>query len=133
MCVEGLGYIIRRNEEVGLLHGCCIAKGAPVISPLLFTDDCYLFFKATKAEKNVMKRILDRYAEISGQIINFHKSAVTFSPNTRVAERGEVCTQLGVQDKEDPGKYLGMPMRIGSKKKSVFAFLVDRVEKKLQT
>lgn len=133
MCVEGLSSIIRRNEEAGLLHGCRIATGAPVISHLLFADDCYLFFKANKVEANVMKRILDRYADISGQIINYNKSAITFSPNTRREDRTEVCLQLGVQEQDKPGKYLGMPMFIGRKKSSVFAFLVDRVESKLQT
>lgn len=44
MCAEGLSAIIRRNEEVGLIHGCRIARGAPTISHLLFADDCYLFF-----------------------------------------------------------------------------------------
>lgn len=53
---------MRRNEEAGLLRGCRITEGAPVISHLLFADDCYLFFKATKSEAGVMKRILDRYA-----------------------------------------------------------------------
>lgn len=62
MCVEGLSSIMRRNEEAGLLRGCRITEGAPVISHLLFADDCYLFFKATKSEAGVMKRILDRYA-----------------------------------------------------------------------
>lgn len=132
MCVEGLSAIICRNEEAGLIHGCRIAKEAPVISHLLFEDDCYLFFKATKAEAGVMKRILSRYAEISGQIINFNKSVVTFSPNIRLVDREEVCMELGVQENASPGKYLGLPMNIRRNKKSVFEFLVDRVEKKLQ-
>lgn len=59
-----------------------------------------------------MRRILDRYAEISGQIINFNESAVTFSPNTKREARGKICAQLGVQEKENPEKYLGMPMQI---------------------
>lgn len=120
MCVEGLSAIIRINEEDGLLHGCRIAKGAPVISHLLFADDCYLFFRATGSEANVMKRILDRYAEVSGQIINYNKSAITFSPNTSQVDRVEVCEQLRVQVNDQPGKYLGMPMHIGRRKKNQF-------------
>lgn len=41
MCVEGLSTIFRRNEEVGLLHRCKIAKDAFVISHFLFADGCY--------------------------------------------------------------------------------------------
>lgn len=55
---ESLSAIIRRNEEVGLLHGCTIAKGAPTISHHLCADDCYLFFRATGQEAAVMKTIL---------------------------------------------------------------------------
>lgn len=82
MCAEGLSAIIRCTENAGLLHGCTVARGAPTISHLLFVDDCYFFFKATGEEANVMKRILNRYADISGQMINYNKSVVTFSPNT---------------------------------------------------
>lgn len=44
LCVERLSVIIRRNEVAGLLHGCKVAKDAPMISHLLFADDCYVFF-----------------------------------------------------------------------------------------
>ncbi|XP_074374021.1 uncharacterized protein LOC141714399 [Apium graveolens] len=132
MCAEGLSAIIRRNEEAGMIHGCRVARGAPRISHLLFADDCYLFFKATKTEAQIMKRILNRYAEMSGQLINFNKSAITFSTNTKSEQRSEVSTQLGVQEKDEPDKYLGMPMRIGSNRSVVFGFLADRVQQKLQ-
>lgn len=82
MCAEGLSAIIRRNEEAGLFHGCTIARGVPTISYLLFADECYFFFKATRSEASVMKRILNQYEAISGQVVNFNKSNVTFSPNT---------------------------------------------------
>ncbi|XP_074342678.1 uncharacterized protein LOC141680315 [Apium graveolens] len=82
--------MMERNEEVGLLHGCRTAKGAPVISHLLFADDCYLFFRATGPEANVMRRILGRCAEASGQIINFTKSAIVFSPNTKDVDCAEL-------------------------------------------
>lgn len=79
-----------------------------------------------------MKRILNRYAEISGQMINYSKSIVTFSPNTSDLHRQEVCTQLGVVEASNPGSYLGMPMNIGRRKKASFAFLLEKVEQKLQ-
>lgn len=54
------------------------------MSHLLFTDDCYFFFKAVEAEAELMKRIIRRYEELSGQAVNFSKSMITFSPNTSV-------------------------------------------------
>lgn len=79
-----------------------------------------------------MRRILQRFTDISGQLINYDKSAVTFSSNTRIEARVEVCAEFGVQQKLDLGKYLGMPMRVGANKTAVFGFLVDKVEQKLQ-
>lgn len=66
LCAEGLSSIMRRYEEVGLIHGCSITRGAPSISYLLFTDDWYFFSKATGVEANNMKSILMRYEKLSG-------------------------------------------------------------------
>lgn len=83
LCAEGLSSILRRNEEVGLIHGVSIARGAPQISHLLFADDCYLFFRASGVEARTVKAVMGRYEQLSGQVINFNKSSVIFSPNTK--------------------------------------------------
>ncbi|KAL8098470.1 hypothetical protein AgCh_031290 [Apium graveolens] len=84
-----------------------------------------------KAEAQTIKRIIHRYANISGQLINYDKSA--FSTNTRAETHIEVCTELEVQQKRThPDKRLGMPMRIGANKTDVFELLVGKVEQKLQ-
>ncbi|KAL8120291.1 hypothetical protein AgCh_017451 [Apium graveolens] len=132
ICAEALSAMIRRNENVGLIHGCTIARGAPTISHLLFADDCYLFFRAVEMEASVMKRILNRYEEISGQVVNFMKSAVVFSSNTKAVDRMMVCDLLGVREVNQPGTYLGMPMVVGRRKVSTFKFVVGKVEQKLQ-
>lgn len=131
LCAEGLSSIIRRNENPWLLHECTITRGAPFISHLLLADDCY-FFKGASSESNVMKRILNRYEDISSQKVNYLKSAVIFLPNTKVEHRKEVCYQLGVTECQKPGKHLGMPMSIGRNKNAIFSFLLEQVEQKLQ-
>lgn len=132
LCAEGLSAIMRRHEEGGMIHGCTIARGAPSISHLLFADDCYLFFRASEMEACTMKSILQRYEMISGQAVNFRKSNITFSPNTGVEDRLKVCASLEVQEINNPGKYLGMPMSVGRNKGEVFSFLIDRVGQKVQ-
>ncbi|XP_074378458.1 uncharacterized protein LOC141719995 [Apium graveolens] len=133
LCAEGLSSIIRRHEEVGLIHGCSIARGAPPISHLLFADDCYMFFKATAQEARSMKSILQRYEQLSGQAINLSKSTTIFSPNTDVTSSQEICDILQVQKSELPGNYLGLPMYIGRHKNNAFKFLTERICKKLQS
>lgn len=132
LCAEGLSSIIRRYEDVGLLHGCSIARGAPPISHLLFADDCYFFFIAKISEANSMKSILMRYEKLSGQAINLQKSSVVFSPNTKQVDRAQVCATLLVNEVSAPGNYLGLPMFIGRQKSRVFDFLTERVINKLQ-
>lgn len=131
LCAEGLSAIIGRNEEAGLLHGCSIARGSPAISHLLFVDDCYFFFRATKVEADIMKRILSRYEEVSGQMINKTKSTILFSPNRSAENRRAVCDQLGVNMSQHPGKYLGLPMEVGRRKTTTFSFLAERVQQNL--
>lgn len=132
LCVEGLSSMLRRNEDAGLIHGVSIARGAPRISHMLFADDCYLFFRASGIKANVIKNVLRRYENISGQAINFNKSSVMFSPNTTIQDRHEVGQLLQVQEVREPGRYLGMPMNVGKRKVSVFNALTDRVKHKLQ-
>ncbi|XP_074327140.1 uncharacterized protein LOC141665057 [Apium graveolens] len=132
LCAEGLSSIIRRHEHVGLLHGCSIARGAPPVSHILFADDSYFFFRATKPEALTMKNILLKYERLSGQAINFGKSNVVFSPNTMSRRRREVCETLQVAEVIVPGKYLGLPMHIGRRKNKEFKFLVERISSKLE-
>lgn len=79
-----------------------------------------------------MKHILNRYENIYGQVINYSKSVVTFSPNTTENARKLICSKLEVREAKSPGKYLGMPMVIGRRKASTFNFLFERVDQKLQ-
>lgn len=98
LCAEGLSSMLRRHEEMGLLHGCSIARGAPLVSHLLFADDSYFFFRATRSEVLIMKNILLRYERLSGQTINFGKSNVVFSPNTTSMNKSELCAILQVDE-----------------------------------
>ncbi|PNX60847.1 ribonuclease H, partial [Trifolium pratense] len=66
ICAEGLSALIRQAENRGDLHGIKICRNAPVISHLLFADDCFLFFKATINEATVLKNILSVYEAASG-------------------------------------------------------------------
>lgn len=79
-----------------------------------------------------MRSILQTYERLSGQMINFGKSDIVFSPNTCAVERSQICEILGVNEKPRPGKYLGMPMFVGRSKREAFEFISDRIQGKLQ-
>lgn len=123
--------MLRRHEKMGLLHGCSIARGAPPVSHLLFADDSYFFFRATRTEALIMKQIMLKYKRISGQSIDFGKSSAVFSPNTTSTHRREVCDVLQVNEVSAPGNYVGLPMHIGREKNNTFKFILDRISSKL--
>lgn len=63
--------------------------------------------------------------------MNYGKSNIVFSPNTSSADRTRICESPGVNDKERPDKYIGMPMYIGRNKKEAFSFISDKIQRKL--
>lgn len=46
--------VIMRGRFITWIYNGPVARGAPTISHLLFANDCYLFFKVTVVEANVM-------------------------------------------------------------------------------
>jgi len=68
-----------------MIHGIKVCRGAPLLTHLLFADDCFLFCRANISEYNRLKNILQKYEEVSGQTINMQKSEIFFSMNTKTA------------------------------------------------
>ena len=52
------------------------------ILDLLLVDDCILFCKANQTNCSKLKNLLDYFCNISGQLINYHKSVLMFSKKT---------------------------------------------------
>lgn len=131
-CVEGLSNLLDKAETKGKIHGCKISPTAPAVSHLLFADDSFLFFKATVKEVTCVKEILDKYADMSGQQINYQKSGIMFSSNVRVDKQRRLSAILGVHNDISNSHYLGLPSLVGRSKKKVFGFLKDKVVKRIQ-
>ncbi|KAH9672066.1 reverse transcriptase domain-containing protein [Citrus sinensis] len=94
LCVDGLSSLIRRQERNGLIHGVRIARGAPSVSHLFFSDDSFLFFWANDNEANLIKHLLAVYGRASGQVVNFSKSSISFSANVVESVSREICAIL---------------------------------------
>lgn len=125
-CVEGLSKSIISATENGTLSGCKISPSAPAVTHLLFADDSFLFFKASREQAVVVKELLNKYESLSGQSINLQKSGIMFSSNVRLDKQAELTSILGVSNDLRTSNYLGLPSLIGRAKKSVFNFLKER-------
>ncbi|XP_074378321.1 uncharacterized protein LOC141719854 [Apium graveolens] len=132
LCVEGLSNSLDKAAMEGNIHGSQVSNTAPIITHLLFADDSFLFFCANLAETTVVKSLLNDYEALSGQSVNFQKSAILFSSNVPQSERGTLAGILGVSNELQDGKYLGLPSFVGRSKKRVFGFVKDKVCKRLQ-
>jgi len=110
-----------------------ICIDAPIISHLLFADDCFIFFKACAREVVCMKNILATYEEALGQAINLQKSELFCSRNTPDELKNLIATTLGVRQVLGTGKYLGLPSMIGRSKHATFKFIKDRILNKINS
>ncbi|XP_019167308.1 PREDICTED: uncharacterized protein LOC109163041 [Ipomoea nil] len=123
-CVTTVSYNFLA-QEMSLIHGCRVARGAPPISHLFFADDSLLFFKATVQEANEIKGCLALYESMSGQAVNYHKSSICYSKNTTEEIKENVAQAPNF------GKYLGLPSFIGRNKKAAFAYIEDKIRQRI--
>lgn len=79
-----------------------------------------------------LQNILSLYEVCSGQMINKEKSCIMFSKNTKQSIRKEVMRKLNIKTEAMNDKYLGLPVYMGRSKAQTFAYLKDRIWKKIQ-
>lgn len=68
--------------ERRLFRGVKVATSSPSISHLFFADDSLVFFRATFSDCRQVQKCIHQYEKASGQLVNYDKSAITFSPST---------------------------------------------------
>lgn len=81
LCAEGLSRILLWVENEGQLKGVKICRDASPISHLMFADYLIIFNKTNLDDAAKIKDSLQCYSEWLGQIINYAKYAILFSPN----------------------------------------------------
>ena len=131
ICVEGFTSLFAKAELDGKLHGVAVCRNAPCITNLLFANDS-LICQANKDEVQVVSDTLQLYADASGQCINLEKSSAYFSSNVSVEQKEWIIDKLKVKVVERFDSYLRLPTLIGWRKYDSFAFLKERVWKKIQ-
>ncbi|XP_004305156.1 PREDICTED: putative ribonuclease H protein At1g65750-like [Fragaria vesca subsp. vesca] len=129
---EVFSALLNQKASQGLLKGISICDSAPVIHHLLFADDSLLFGVANHAECGHIKAVLADYEKASGQLVNFGKSNIVFSKGTPVSLQSSIAGELGVGVVVKHEKYLGLPTYVGKSKTETFAFIKERLSKKLE-
>ena len=97
-----------------------------------FADDILLFMKLNKHTPEKLKEVLENFCKMSGQKINDSKSVMTVNRNCNSEEREELQHKFKIQMKNKIGKYLGIPIDLGTKMKEIGNQIIDRIQSKLQ-
>jgi len=133
ICMEVLSlWLINAaaNKNSGI--GNKIFPRSNTVLGLLFADDCLLFCKTTMASSTHLKSLLDKFCDISGQLINYHKSTLTFSHNAIAHQENIVIGIFYIPHQASLGKYLGCPLFQGRPSKTTFKEIIDKATAKLQ-
>lgn len=108
LCTEGFSMLIRNGLEHSALHGFRVSPNGRSITHLYFADDSVLFRNAMVREAKAIGDVLEAYAQGSGQIINLSKSSIFFGFKTLKQNKKKIERALGIQSKEEFGRYLGL-------------------------
>lgn len=98
-----------------------------------FADDSLLFCQAKEDECRNLLQILQWYGDVSGQRVNFHKSALIFGKGIEAGRKGAIKSLTGIQKTGGFGRYLGLPEMVGRSKTDAFSFIRQRVMKRLDS
>lgn len=102
-----------------------------LVSIICCADDSFLFGKAKLDECASIQHILDVFSQASGQEINLGKSSIAFSANVNGREQQGLANFFGVQLVERHKRYLGLPTFAGKNKRQTFAYIKEKVHKRL--
>ncbi|XP_038687533.1 uncharacterized protein LOC119986913 [Tripterygium wilfordii] len=131
ICAEALSKMLEKAHNDKVFQGVKVARGAPRINHLFFTDDSLLFCRASGEECSRVLEVIHNYEVISGQLVNIHKSNVFFSRNTPALIIDSIKGILGVSEAKMHERYLGLPTVIGKSKREIFSYIRDRVSHRI--
>ncbi|KAL5861935.1 hypothetical protein ACOSQ4_003231 [Xanthoceras sorbifolium] len=132
VCAEGLSALLRYAERNGSISRIRCGRIGPQISHLFFADDSFLFSRARLSDCETIKALLFIYSQASGQLVNFSKSAISFSPQVSQNEQHLLAGVLGVSVVNCHTKYLGLPSFSGRGRSCLFSSLKERIWQRLK-
>lgn len=100
---------------------------------MLFTDDSYIFCKASSQEAHHVANLLHLFEQASGQKVNYDKSSIFYSHNSDTQVGDIISGDLGIHEADDNNMYLGLPNILGRNKTVILGYLKDRIHHRVQS
>jgi ribonuclease HI len=127
LCAEGLSHLLHKAERENKISGLPVVRGGIRINHLFFADDSLLFCNANMFEWIQIQELLRVYEQTSGQKLNWDKTSIFFSRNTKQEVRDHISTIAGINSTNSYDKYLGLPLLIGRSRVSTFSGLQGKI------
>lgn len=100
--------LIETTARNGQMLGIQVARSAPSVTNICFSDDTMVFCEATPGYATNLKQKLEMYPRVSVHVINFEKSSMVFSSRILKERKAQITQILGVQVVDKLDKYLGI-------------------------
>ena len=128
-----LSRMLTNEMNESLFQGIRLSRSCQSVSHLFFVDDSLIFFKATPGACEEIKTILSRFSRLSGEVINYSKSHILFSPNTPPRFKRFMRSIVGTPSADTLGKYLGCNIEVDGRSSRKYHHLVEKVEKRVSS
>ena len=128
--VEGLTGLMRLAVAKNLFSSYQVGKKKEEVNILQYADDTLFFGAATNDNVRVLKCILKCFELVSGLKINYNKSQFGCLGKSEGWCR-EATSFLNCSQLEFPFSYLGIPVGVSSKCRSVWQLIISKFEAKL--
>lgn len=129
LCMEVLSEMIKQAVRDGRIEP--LSCGEVPVSHLLFADDVLVFASATKANARAIRAVLEEFTACSGLRLSTAKCQVFMGGN--VPHGAWIAAHLGMERKEFPVIYLGLPLFSGRMGRTHCMSLVNKVKQRLST
>jgi len=128
---EALIHILNKAERADKISGIKFRAAGVSVNHLFFDDDTLVMCKATRSECEDLMRCLSTYGEVSGQMINLTKTAVTFGANIDEDTKDWIKNRSGIHLEGGTVKYLCLPQCLSGSKKELFGFLKEKLNSRM--
>lgn len=129
--LESLSQIIRLTVEDKRWTPFSVGKYRLGVSHLCFADDTVLFAEAKIEQLETIMYCLNQFCEASGQKFSVSKTRIFFSKNVQWQVGFDIAGISGFSTTSDLGKYLGVPLLHKRVSKNTYAYLVDKMQRRL--
>lgn len=132
LIMEKLSLMIHNLVAINLWKPIKLTREGVGISHLLFADDLILCAEMDRGNIQIIYQTLSSFGLASGMLLNYQKSSAFLSYGVAAANKAWIKSTLMIPVVDNLGTYLGFPMLLGRQRVRDFAFILDKLDSRLE-